>query len=666
MKIKGIQIKNFKSLKDVNIESIGDMNVIIGKNNSGKSNIFQALNLLSINMASYNNVAIGGFNNLGLEDLETHLSLMQQTKQRSNNSLKQEYFFRKNDREPIEMTINMEFSKEEYESVLSYLFEVAKNKLMERGNIGDIKNIERVSNKFRISYNTNDGISEIYEPLFFLLSCNGQPISELAIEKNKEIIKTSGFLKNITYIVKSYKNSLLVEEISTECSSKKIIIHKLKHPNNIAIKLNIVKFCSLMSEDNFNKDNISRYSQVVYEKDYNNHEIKNELFDEHIFFKIYYYFFLNFHNLSANVKIPYERESFTKTELLADDGSDIQKVLSTMHSNNPEMFEEVVKIISKIIPNIKMIRTPFVEGNLTQTQINEDFKNIDFNIQDVGSGLQRAIMIICKVISSKEESIVFIEEPESHLHADAKRKLFDFLKEQSEEKQIFITTHDTIFSSLTNLDNVHLIRKNQEGASTIEKIDDRNIDIIVNELGVKPSDFFEDDKVVFVEGITDVSIFSTVYKKINGTSKINFIDTEGFNNMDYYANAKIIRTKKINIPIFAIFDGDTERKKNKQKTIEELNIPKEHAITLSKNSIENYLLIPRAINAAFSKMPTEEIKIFFEETEEKKNKKYVLDILFKKYGTRYDEENAKKIVEKMNSEELNEIKQEVCDKIISS
>ena len=43
MKISKIQIKNFKSLKDVALNGLGNMVVLIGKNSSGKSNILEAL-----------------------------------------------------------------------------------------------------------------------------------------------------------------------------------------------------------------------------------------------------------------------------------------------------------------------------------------------------------------------------------------------------------------------------------------------------------------------------------------------------------------------------------------------------------------------------------------------------------------------------------------------
>ena len=44
MKISTIQIKNFRSIKEAKI-SLGDMTVLLGKNNEGKSNLLMAVNV---------------------------------------------------------------------------------------------------------------------------------------------------------------------------------------------------------------------------------------------------------------------------------------------------------------------------------------------------------------------------------------------------------------------------------------------------------------------------------------------------------------------------------------------------------------------------------------------------------------------------------------------
>ena len=47
--LEKIEIKNFYSYKDANYENFKNYNVIIGRNNSGKSNLFKIFNLLKKN-----------------------------------------------------------------------------------------------------------------------------------------------------------------------------------------------------------------------------------------------------------------------------------------------------------------------------------------------------------------------------------------------------------------------------------------------------------------------------------------------------------------------------------------------------------------------------------------------------------------------------------------
>jgi AAA15 family ATPase/GTPase len=45
LKIKDISIKRFKSLKEISLTDLGNLTIIIGANNSGKTNFLEALNL---------------------------------------------------------------------------------------------------------------------------------------------------------------------------------------------------------------------------------------------------------------------------------------------------------------------------------------------------------------------------------------------------------------------------------------------------------------------------------------------------------------------------------------------------------------------------------------------------------------------------------------------
>jgi predicted ATPase len=58
MRLEAISIRRYRSIEDCDITNIGDFNVLIGKNNSGKSNILMALNAFFASIQKGNIVTI--------------------------------------------------------------------------------------------------------------------------------------------------------------------------------------------------------------------------------------------------------------------------------------------------------------------------------------------------------------------------------------------------------------------------------------------------------------------------------------------------------------------------------------------------------------------------------------------------------------------------------
>ena len=80
MKIRKISIQRFKSLKKISMENIGDLIILIGANGSGKSNLLEALTLF--------------FDELDFD-----------TGERGLGNLDKYFWFKKNDKQPIEFEI---------------------------------------------------------------------------------------------------------------------------------------------------------------------------------------------------------------------------------------------------------------------------------------------------------------------------------------------------------------------------------------------------------------------------------------------------------------------------------------------------------------------------------------------------------------------------------
>jgi len=276
----------------------------------------------------------------------------------------------------------------------------------------------------------------------------------------------------------------------------------------------------------------------------------------------------------------------------------------------------------------------------------------------VGDGIKQQFITVFH-IKTHPGSIIAVEEPEIHAHPELQRAIFNLLSEESSRTQMVITTHSPVFASSADLNHVRLVTLNSEGSTSVEPVTEQDVQRVIEELGIRPSDVFDDDIVVFVEGPDDVRIFSAFAKKLASSTRISFIDAEGCNSMAYYANARVLMSKRLKIALFVIFDGDTEKEawmdKIKSRLLKQLNLDPKRIVTLNRTSIEDYLLVPRAIKEAFpaAAKSSEEIQFFLDQRRDKKNKKEVLDLLFRETGVgKYSGEKAARIVERMKRQEI--------------
>lgn len=159
--------------------------------------------------------------------------------------------------------------------------------------------------------------------------------------------------------------------------------------------------------------------------------------------------------------------------------------------------------------------------------------------------------------------------------------------------------------------------------------------------------------VVFVEGITDLLVLKEFMKILETQDRLHFMELEGYSNFEHYVESRF--AKQMQIPYYVIFDGDT-LDEDKRKTMGPIVTPMNRIYTLKKRTIEDYLLNSKAIVRAYPEKALNETTIeeFFGKTKEKKNKKSVLDTLFKQFKIdSYDKLAAKKIASNFSSEEIN-------------
>lgn len=124
-----------------------------------------------------------------------------------------------------------------------------------------------------------------------------------------------------------------------------------------------------------------------------------------------------------------------------------------------------------------------------------------------GGGEQTVLIFQWWFLDAKD--IFALEEPENHLHPELSRQIFRFLKQQSRNRQVFVSTHSSMFADKKDITNNWVMtlnrpREGEYGESEIQQIGTRDdLKLALAELGVLPSDIYLKDFIVFVEGGTE-------------------------------------------------------------------------------------------------------------------------------------------------------------------
>ena len=163
-----------------------------------------------------------------------------------------------------------------------------------------------------------------------------------------------------------------------------------------------------------------------------------------------------------------ERFSYNSSDVLQNS---IQAILveflsSYLEINSINTYLNQYSPISEIRfnPNINIYKTQettIVENLIVDFKVNGDWVPWSF----LSDGTKRLFYLISETISLKE-GLLLIEEPELGVHPHQLHNILDFLKEQSRNKQIIISTHSPLALDVLNEDELDriIIAKYEKGS----------------------------------------------------------------------------------------------------------------------------------------------------------------------------------------------------------
>lgn len=516
MKIKKIHINNVLSYGDESVEFNNDLNIFVGANGSGKSNLINII-IYILKKYCFRNYDIS--TNYGIEHVGLQKYSIRQKNPLYNSN--EDYFFQKHKNKETEKSfidLVISFEEQDYQNLLEIK---AKKDIICTFIEKQVDNIHLMENRFQIDKMEAVKIFDIER-------------DDLNIGANLVIkIKESDHGWIIDNELDKYY--LYMKYFSLMCDILNLIgsVHNIKNPfvffeayrNNSSETTKV----GLSQFDNGSYTNLQSWQNLLS---------------------------LNYSIGTNSTYIMLATKKYGKimrNMIEQKDGLD-KFYNSDEYINLKNYFKKFEYDI-----NLKCISP---ENNIYQFYIIRD--NLSIEIDTISSGEREIINFIFGLfLEQLNDGIVIIDEPELHLHPNWQKKLIQILKEETSNKnvQILFVTHSSSFISYNILNNIYRVYK-KSGYSKCLRVNDLYLNDVQNEFrrnlsiinATNNEKIFFSKAVILVEGITDEILFKKIYEKENGSidDGVEFVSISGKNNFE---NFKYI-LDKLDIQYFYIGDLD--------------------------------------------------------------------------------------------------------------
>lgn len=277
----------------------------------------------------------------------------------------------------------------------------------------------------------------------------------------------------------------------------------------------------------------------------------------------------------------------------------------------PEKFDEFRAILGRTWPGMDIER-PSVDASHDKPVLHMfcPEERIPREIFWAGFGFQVWCQMLTHLIQSSEASIFLVDEPDIYIHSELQRQLLGLLRDLGPD--ILIATHSTEIITEAETDDIVLIDKKRRHARRIS--DPTELGNVFSDLGsnLNPvlTQLARTKRAVFVEG-KDFQIFSKFARKLNlgvvaNRSQFAVIPVGGF-SPERIRSLKRGMEATLGAPIAsaAILDRDYRSDEECQATEESCREFCNLVIIHRRKEVENFLLIPSALDRAIERRMTD-------------------------------------------------------------
>ena len=285
----------------------------------------------------------------------------------------------------------------------------------------------------------------------------------------------------------------------------------------------------------------------------------------------------------------------------------LSKIKELIQKESEELQEKVNEFLQDKLDDFKHLDIEITDVNITlQTQLNVT-NSLEQIIQasEQGAGTQNFILLALAQYYAYSKAnrplILAFEEPEISLHPQGQRKILVAIQELLEistQVQVLLTTNSSVMLG-QEAGNIVLVKK--KGVNTEIQLINKELQEVVDELGLTGGDIFQSDALIVVEGRSDYLILKEWAKKYaqkNTKSpwnilRITFFHLDGTYGIKEYKEEDF-KQLALCSNLFAIMDSDREK-----ETDEPSENIKEAKRKIEKSGGKAFILTYRTIESYF-------------------------------------------------------------------
>ncbi|QUY41042.1 ATP-dependent endonuclease [Acaryochloris marina] len=575
MKLENVIIKRFRSIEDAKLDDCGEFNVLIGKNNSGKSSALSAIN------AFFKCINNGEVLNL------------------SPNIGKEIDFFNKESQYPIEINLVFSLKLSERDALIR---DIATEAPQMKNAVDGINPSLHLSVALVVmpppstfSYIQKVSLGGIPKSGVALFNCEGIILSvdeRSALElydnflRSKELDNISEDLNSLDLDgLRRYIRPDLRDRPPLEYLARKIDGDTIKIlEERVGTQASIEDLKSAIPDlsTSYKEESISTVNKVLSNKigTFAGEEASIPHYVKTLLKRI------------GEINVLYLTE---KRKRIGKEEAERLLSLKTRRGG----FEALKNIQETVSALLGVYVDAFEsDSSISTNQMSAEMDVDNFLVGVNGSGIKEALRLLLDV-EFEHPDILLVEEPEIHLHPALETSMMRYLKRISCDCQVFITTHSTNFLDTAEMNNVYLVTK--PNSTQIRQIDIGEAEAkIPQELGIRLSSLFMFDRLVFVEGITDedaIREWASVLGVNLSQANVGFIRMGGARNFAHFATEETLNfLAKRQVRMWFLIDRDEKDDSEILKMQARLGENAKLKV-LNKREVENYLICPRAVRS---------------------------------------------------------------------